>query len=482
MSDELRQISLQVDTDRGTSKDFSGGRIRSVVVVNGDTVLFAFRFQRIDSTTGDLVNMDLTAGGNPQAIRFTCREDRDPSDALLTFQDVYNQGDLPTFEDLTKGQVTFRVSFNDPDIDALLATVDTVGVWIECTILSFGGIPQTLLQKQITINQEIDDGAAGTPPPTSPTYLTANEVAASYTNRDRLAAWAVIDKDLTTPPASPSNGDTYIVAAGATGAWAGQDGNIAYYYGGTWYFHAAIEGWRAYAQDENKAYWYTGSAWSATANPNTVTLEQARTANNVLAGDVDMNSAGKILNLSAPTAGGDATNKTYVDARTLEQVRTAGNQIAGDIDANNVGKLINLPAPTASGDAVRKSYVDTQFTKILGGAGFTVNAESSDTITVNVQLKDLLDADVAAVTVVRMYLSDSSDGVGLTATAPSGGVAAGTDGTILTEDVTDKMFTVISESDGDIDLVLTEVGVATWYLVAILATGRIAVSAAITFA
>jgi hypothetical protein len=51
----------------------------------------------------------------------------------------------------------------------------------------------------------------------------------------------------------------------------------------------------------------------STSNPHSVDLEQARTDGNVLAGDIDMNNAGKITNLSAPTLDGDATNKKYVD-------------------------------------------------------------------------------------------------------------------------------------------------------------------------
>ncbi|NIP67909.1 MAG: DUF2793 domain-containing protein, partial [Planctomycetales bacterium] len=37
----------------------------------------------------------------------------------------------------------------------------------------------------------------------------------------------VIDKDLTAPPGSPSNGDRYIIPTGATGAWAGHETEIA---------------------------------------------------------------------------------------------------------------------------------------------------------------------------------------------------------------------------------------------------------------
>lgn len=44
----------------------------------------------------------------------------------------------------------------------------------------------------------------------------------------------VIDKDLTSPPGSPTEGDAYIVGGSATGAWAGWDDHIAIYWGGSW--------------------------------------------------------------------------------------------------------------------------------------------------------------------------------------------------------------------------------------------------------
>lgn len=45
-----------------------------------------------------------------------------------------------------------------------------------------------------------------------------------------------------------------------------------------------------------------------------------------------------------------------------------------------------------------------------------------------------------------------------------------------------KAFMLVSESDGDIDINVTEAGVATWYLVLVLPNGKLAASGAITFA
>ena len=64
-------------------------------------------------------------------------------------------------------------------------------------------------------------------------------------------------------PATPANGDTYIVPSGATGTnWSGQDGNIAHYYGGSWKFYAPKEGLRVWVNDEDVLVVHDGTGWA----------------------------------------------------------------------------------------------------------------------------------------------------------------------------------------------------------------------------
>jgi len=78
---------------------------------------------------------------------------------------------------------------------------------------------------------------------------------------DALVQATVKDKDLATPPGSPADGDTYIVAGSPTGAWVGHATHIAYYQSSAWAFHTPAEGWLVYMQDENLFYVFNGSAW-----------------------------------------------------------------------------------------------------------------------------------------------------------------------------------------------------------------------------
>ena len=74
---------------------------------------------------------------------------------------------------------------------------------------------------------------------------------------------SVKDRNLTAPPGSPASGDTYIVAASATGAWAGKDGQVALWDGAAWVFGVPRLGWLCYVEDEEKLSAYKAGGWSA---------------------------------------------------------------------------------------------------------------------------------------------------------------------------------------------------------------------------
>jgi len=73
---------------------------------------------------------------------------------------------------------------------------------------------------------------------------------------------SVKDRNLATPPGSPAAGDTYIVAASPTGAWAGQAGKVAIWSGSAWVFGTPRIGWVAYIEDEEKLSAYKVAGWS----------------------------------------------------------------------------------------------------------------------------------------------------------------------------------------------------------------------------
>lgn len=93
----------------------------------------------------------------------------------------------------------------------------------------------------------------------------ANQTLANTTfaRLNQLVQAGVVDKDLAAPPASPADESLYIVGASASGAWAGRDGQLAYWLitAGAWQFITPKEGFFLHVNDEDVFYKFTGTAW-----------------------------------------------------------------------------------------------------------------------------------------------------------------------------------------------------------------------------
>lgn len=102
-------------------------------------------------------------------------------------------------------------------------------------------------------------------------YLVASQAQKEVTHNealndvDALMHCAPISKTLNTPPSTPAEGDTYIVGSAPTGAWSGQAGKLALYYGG-WRFKTPKAGWMTFLASDGRLYLYDGSAWVVAAS------------------------------------------------------------------------------------------------------------------------------------------------------------------------------------------------------------------------
>lgn len=65
-----------------------------------------------------------------------------------------------------------------------------------------------------------------------------------------------------TPPASPAEGDRYIVGPSPADAWAGRAEQIAVRIEGAWEFHVPQVGWLAFIEDEAVLSAYKTTGWS----------------------------------------------------------------------------------------------------------------------------------------------------------------------------------------------------------------------------
>ena len=112
-------------------------------------------------------------------------------------------------------------------------------------------------------------------------YLTGEAQAETLHNEFIQMVQAILqgveDKDLSAPPGSPADGDSYIVGAGPTGLWSGRADSLAIYDGlaAAWIFvpgeddagtpiamGAAQKGLRVYVKDENLSRVWDGAAWA----------------------------------------------------------------------------------------------------------------------------------------------------------------------------------------------------------------------------
>ena len=90
-------------------------------------------------------------------------------------------------------------------------------------------------------------------------HVTHNEALQAL---DAVVQLSVKDRDLTAPPANPTEGDRYIIGASATGNWAGKDSQIAAWLDNAWMFHDQLIGWLCWVADEDKLLAWDGTAWN----------------------------------------------------------------------------------------------------------------------------------------------------------------------------------------------------------------------------
>ncbi|MBA3041528.1 MAG: DUF2793 domain-containing protein [Alphaproteobacteria bacterium] len=71
----------------------------------------------------------------------------------------------------------------------------------------------------------------------------------------------VIAARLASPPAAPAEGECFWVLPGATAAWTGRSGRLAFRQDEAWIFIAPVLGWRAFDRAEGRLKLFTGTDW-----------------------------------------------------------------------------------------------------------------------------------------------------------------------------------------------------------------------------
>ncbi len=98
-------------------------------------------------------------------------------------------------------------------------------------------------------------------------YIEASQAQKHVTHNEALRALdavvqlSVLNRSTSSPPAQPSDGDRFIVAAGATGDWTGKEQQIAAWQDNAWAFYPPETGWSCWLEDEEKLLTFQNPDW-----------------------------------------------------------------------------------------------------------------------------------------------------------------------------------------------------------------------------
>lgn len=196
-------------------------------------------------------------------------------------------------------------------------------------------------------------------------HVTHNE---ALEHLDALVHLAVLDKDLSTPPASPSTGARYIVGASATDDWTSKEGEIAYYDGAGWIFKSPVNGWLAYVEDEELFYLFDGTSWSIFTPPGqyfrgTFASESALTTAH------PTDDAGAFAFVDAAASDPELWIWDETDAAWAQASGGGGGDVAVDDDGTEVLTAATRLNFTGPGVSVSDGGSDEAVINILGGGG-----------------------------------------------------------------------------------------------------------------
>ena len=175
-------------------------------------------------------------------------------------------------------------------------------------------------------------------------FIDANQNQKSVTHNaalivlDALVNCQVGSAALAAPPASPADGQCWIVAAGGAGAWAGKDLNIAAWQDGAWNFYAPTTGMLAYNDATGGPIVWTGASWVALAGGGgggAVASVAGRTGNVTLSvADVSGGAP-----LASPALMGSPTAPTQAPGDSSTRLATTGFVAASFLVASNAPAL-----------------------------------------------------------------------------------------------------------------------------------------------
>jgi hypothetical protein len=197
-------------------------------------------------------------------------------------------------------------------------------------------------------------------------HVTHNEALALL---DTFVQLAVESRSVATPPSSPVEGDTYIVAAGATGAWSGWDIMLAVFSGGAWQKLTPPAGARAFVKDERASVTYNDGIWrdgiALTSHGGRLTLRAKEEELTLFGTFVETADSAFIPNRAIVLAVASRTTHAITGATSYDvgvsgEASKFGGTLGVSLGSTNIGVI----GPTAY-------YADTKVRVTANGSNFT---------------------------------------------------------------------------------------------------------------
>ncbi len=158
-------------------------------------------------------------------------------------------------------------------------------------------------------------------------HVTVNDALVRIDAATQLSVRSATEQ---APPASVAEGDIYIIAPAASGAWSNRSGQVAIWSNGGWVFLTPIQGWRAWSMAAASVLFYDGTAWQPGAAA--VTSGGASTRNIII--EFDHVLPAGALNLTG-TRIPSGTQVIGVSGRVLESIQGATTWRVGVAGSDN---------------------------------------------------------------------------------------------------------------------------------------------------
>lgn len=179
----MKKRYIRINVSTGRIRSWAGSGKPNMDATHNDDILYCFwlREDYIDAND-NVVERDLDLSSGLTAARLDIDTTKVDGGTDLAYQDSYNQQSDALLEDLSKGRLTFEVSFTDAAIGTELTNLEKTSVWGELSLVQ-NSKNITPASFQFDIHEDIND-SPGTPGSPAGNYSTTAESQVLFLESD----------------------------------------------------------------------------------------------------------------------------------------------------------------------------------------------------------------------------------------------------------------------------------------------------------